>query len=47
MNTMSLSDYLVDKNTNQGAHSKYRPNDMPPSEARQIIKVRMYDIIIF
>jgi hypothetical protein len=36
---MSLGDYLVDKNIKQGAHYKYRPNDMLPSEARQIIKV--------
>uniref|UniRef100_A0A2S2QHL5 non-specific serine/threonine protein kinase n=1 Tax=Sipha flava TaxID=143950 RepID=A0A2S2QHL5_9HEMI len=39
VNTMSLGDYLVDKNIKQGAHYKYRPNDMLPSEARQIIKL--------
>jgi len=38
-NTMSLGDYLVGKNSNAGAHQKYRPDDMLPSEARRLIKV--------
>lgn len=36
---MSLSDYLVGKNSNPGAHEKYRPDDMVPSHARLLIKV--------
>lgn len=38
-NTISLGDYLIGKNSNPGAHQKYRPDDMQPSEARQVIKV--------
>lgn len=37
--TMSLSDYLVGKNSIQGAHEKYRPDDLLPIEARSVIKV--------
>lgn len=36
---MSLSDYLVGKHLNPGAHQKYRPYDMSPSDARNVIKV--------
>lgn len=36
---MSLGDYLVGKNSNVGAHQKYRPDDILPLEARQLIKV--------
>lgn len=37
-NTISLGDYLVGKNSNLGAHQKYRPDDLLPSKARYIIK---------
>lgn len=40
-NTISLGDYLVGKHLNPGAHQKYRPNDMLPLKARNIIKVRI------
>lgn len=35
---MSLFDYLVG-NSSPGAHQKYRPDDMSPSDARNEIKV--------
>lgn len=38
-NTMSLGNYLVGTKSNIGAHQKYRPDDMLPSDARNIIKV--------
>lgn len=41
LNTMSLGDYLVGKPSNPGAHQKYRPDDMSPLTARNIIKVCM------
>jgi len=41
VNTMSLGNYLVGTNLNTGAHQIYRPDDMLPSEARNVIKVCM------
>lgn len=41
VNTMSLGDYLIGKNSNPGAHKKYRPDDMQPSEARHVIRVSL------
>ncbi|XP_050523942.1 serine-protein kinase ATM isoform X2 [Daktulosphaira vitifoliae] len=38
-NTMSLGDYLIGRNTKPGAHQLYRPNDLPPGDARSIIKM--------
>lgn len=37
VNTISLGDYLVGKDSNLGAHQKFRPDDMLPSEARLCI----------
>ncbi|XP_050425429.1 serine-protein kinase ATM isoform X2 [Adelges cooleyi] len=36
--TMSLGDYLIGRNSKPGAHQKYRPDDIPPGEARSIIQ---------
>lgn len=38
-NTISLGDYLIGKKSTLGAHKKYRPDDMLPAEARNVIKV--------
>lgn len=48
VNTMSLGDYLVGKSHDQkkGAHHKYRPDDLLPIEARNIIKVCINHLII-
>jgi ataxia telangiectasia mutated family protein len=38
-NTMPLAEYLLgpSKNIEMGAHLRYRPNDMPPQEARRLM----------
>ncbi|VVC40821.1 Hypothetical protein CINCED_3A017263 [Cinara cedri] len=38
VNTISLGDYLIGKNSTSGAHQKYRPYDMLPVDARNVIK---------
>lgn len=45
---MSLGDYLVGKSPDQkeGAHHKYRPDDILPVEARNMIKVCINYFII-
>lgn len=49
VNTMSVINYLIGTDTNEGAHQKYRPEDMTPARARDILRVCMnykYFIII-
>ncbi|KAE9539511.1 hypothetical protein AGLY_004763 [Aphis glycines] len=38
VNTMSVINYLIGTDTNEGAHQKYRPEDMAPEKARDILR---------
>lgn len=41
VNTMSMANYLTGIDSIIGAHQKYRPEDMIPAEARNILRVCM------
>jgi len=50
VNTMSVMNYLIGTKMIMGADQKYRPEDMAPAEAKDILRVCMnykYFIIIY
>ncbi|XP_026809071.1 serine-protein kinase ATM isoform X1 [Rhopalosiphum maidis] len=39
VNTMSVMNYLIGTKMTMGAHQKYRPEDMPPAKAKDILRL--------